>query len=34
MVWEGEPTYASVEAALQALDVALEQLLREEFGER
>ena len=37
MVWEGEPTYASVasvDAALQALDAALEQLLREEVGER
>jgi hypothetical protein len=34
MVWEGEPTYASVDAALQALDAALEQVLREQFGER
>ena len=34
MIWEGEPTYASVDAALQALDAALEQFLREQFGER
>jgi hypothetical protein len=34
MVWKGEPTYASVNAALQALDAALAQFLREQFGER
>jgi hypothetical protein len=34
MVWEGEPTYPSVDAALQALDAALEQSLREQCGER
>ena len=34
MVWEGEPAYPSVDAALRALDAALERLLREEFGER
>jgi hypothetical protein len=34
MVWEGEPTYASVDAALQALDAVLEQLLSEQFGQR
>ena len=34
MVWEGERTYASVDAALQAMEAALRQLLHDEFGER
>jgi hypothetical protein len=34
MVWEGEPAYASVDAALHAMDAALRQLLHDEFGER
>jgi hypothetical protein len=34
MVWEGEPTYASVDAALDAMEAAVRQLLHDEFGER
>jgi hypothetical protein len=34
MVWEGETAYASVDAALQAMEAALRQLLHDEFGER
>jgi len=33
MVWEGEATYASVDAVLHALEAALGQLLHDQFGE-
>jgi hypothetical protein len=33
MVWEGEATYASVDAALHALEAALGHLLHDQFGE-
>jgi hypothetical protein len=33
MVWEGDTTYPSLDAALQALEDALERTLREQFGD-
>jgi hypothetical protein len=32
LIWEGEPAYPSVDAALQALDDALAKWLHEELG--
>ena len=33
MVWEGDTSYPSLDAALQAMDEALADWLREQFGE-